>query len=63
MYTVLDFWKSHVDFESFRERSAADVDRFRRLLLVDGVVKRELMLGSFYESDPGPQDDSGLVPA
>jgi hypothetical protein len=63
MYTVFDFWKSHVDFESFRERFAADVDRFRRLLLADGVVKRELMLGSFYESDPGPQDDSGLVPA
>jgi hypothetical protein len=63
VFTVRDFWKSHVDFEAFREKFAADVMRFRQVLVADGVVRRELMLGSFYECDPGPEDNSGLVPA
>jgi len=63
LFTVRDFWKSHADFELFREKFAVDVTRFRQVLYADGVVKRELVLGSFYERDPGPEDDSGLVPA
>jgi len=35
-------------------------------MLADGLIEKELLLGSFYESDsddPGFEDGTGLVPA
>ena len=62
-YRVTDYWNSHVGFEAFRQRFATDVERFSRLLLAEGVVESETLLGSFYEDLPGADNGDDLVPA
>ncbi len=35
-----------------------------RLMVADGLIERETVLGSFYEKDePGFEEGTGLVPA
>jgi hypothetical protein len=60
-YRVLDWWKSHRDFELFREQCQHDVEEFRKWLLSKGLVVHEAFLGSFYTA--GPDEDAGLVSA
>ena len=60
-YRVRDFWLSHWHFESFRRRSATELDEFSRMLEVEGLIKRELFAGTYYESDES--DEAGSVPA
>ncbi len=60
-YKVLDSWKSHGDFEFFREHHQPEVEQFRKWLARKDLVEQETLLGSFYTDEPG--DDAGLVPA
>ena len=58
-YRALDFWTSHSKFESFRERFAAEYDRFNQLVSAEGLVERQEVVGTYYESSEG----DGLIPA
>jgi hypothetical protein len=58
-YRVLDFWSSHRWFERFRERYAAEYEWFHQRMVADGLVERQKVVGTYYESSEG--DD--LVPA
>jgi hypothetical protein len=60
-FRVTDYWDSHLDFEAFRRLFAADVKKFARLL--EDVVESELLLGVFYEDQPGEDNGDDLVPA
>jgi hypothetical protein len=59
-YRVRDFWVRHLGFELFRERFAAEYERFERLILSDGLVERLELVGAYYEDKPGGGDE--LVP-
>jgi hypothetical protein len=60
-YRVLDFWTLHWKFEAFRERFAAEYERFNQLVLAEGLVQRQEIVGTYYETDGGGGDES--VPA
>jgi hypothetical protein len=57
----LDFWTSHWKFEAFRERFAAEYEGFNQLVSAEGVVQRQEIVGTFYETDGSGEDES--VPA
>jgi hypothetical protein len=59
-YRVRDFWVGHRGFEIFRERLAEELEEFGRLLVAEGLVERQQLVGEYYEKDPG--DDDELVP-
>jgi hypothetical protein len=52
-YRLFDYWKSHRDFELFREGYQDDVEQFRKWLANKDLVRKETLLGSFYG---GPSD-------
>ena len=60
---VRDYWSSHLEFEAFRQRFAAELERFSRLIVAEGVVEGETLLGAFYEDSPGADNGDDLVPA
>ena len=60
-YRLKDFWSSHWHFESFRRRSAAELEEFSRMLKEERLIKREMFAGSYYESDDS--DEARSVPA
>ena len=62
-YRVFDYWRSHRDFELFREAYQQDVEQFRKWLTSKGLVHQETLLGSFYVGESGFGEGSGLVPA
>ncbi len=62
-FRVKDYWSSHVEFEAFRQWFAGEVERFSRLMLAEGVVESETLLGAFYEDWPGADNGDDLVPA
>jgi heme-degrading monooxygenase HmoA len=62
-YRVFDRWSSHRAFEGFRRQRQQEYEGFMRLLVADGLIGRETVLGSFYESDSGFEEGTGLVPA
>jgi hypothetical protein len=57
-YQLFDYWISHQDFEAFRKRHHASCQQLAEWAKLDGIVDRELLLGSFYEF--GGDDDEGL---
>ena len=61
-YQVRDCWKSHMDFEDFREGYQQDVEQFHKWLASKELVKQETFLGAFYSGEE-PGDDAGLVEA
>jgi len=61
-YQVRDCWKSHVDFEAFREQHQYDVEQFQKWLAGKELAEQETFLGAFY-GDEEPGDDAGLVEA
>jgi heme-degrading monooxygenase HmoA len=66
LYRVFDRWSSHRAFEGFRRQGQQEYESFMRLLLADGLIEKETVLGSFYEQDtddPGFEEGTGLVPA
>jgi heme-degrading monooxygenase HmoA len=62
-YRVFDRWTSHRAFENFRRQRQQEYESFMQRMLADGLIEKELLLGSFYESDSGFEDGTGLVPA
>jgi len=62
-YKVLDEWRSHEDFEAFRQEQQAGVERFKAFLAAEGLVERETVLGSFYQDDSDWDEDAGLISA
>jgi hypothetical protein len=56
-FEVFDYWQSHEEFEICRRERQPEIERFK-LLFLDSLVQREMLLGSFYEDGP---DESGLV--
>ena len=48
-YRVRDFWWSHREFEVFRARFAADLERFHALLVSEGIVSRFEVVGTYYD--------------
>jgi hypothetical protein len=55
-YRVRDFWRSHREFEVFRERFAAEVERFHSLLASEGIVSKFEVVGTYYD-ERGDGDD------
>ncbi len=60
-YKIFDFWQSHKGFEEFRERYQADCERFSLLVLSEGLVEREAVLGSFYSTGSDWDEGTDLV--
>jgi hypothetical protein len=59
----LDFWASHRDFEAFREKFAADYDRFNRQASEEDLVERQVLVGTYYTDEPESGDRGNAVPA
>jgi heme-degrading monooxygenase HmoA len=62
-YRVFDRWSSHRAFEGFRRQKQPEYESFMQRMLANGLIEREMVLGSFYEDDPGFEEGTGLVPA
>jgi hypothetical protein len=56
-YRVQDFWTWYRYFELFRERFAAEYEKFERLVTTDGLVEREQFVGAYYEEEAGGGDE------
>jgi hypothetical protein len=48
-YRVRDFWRSHREFETFRARFVAEVERFHSLLISEGIVSKFEVVGTYYD--------------
>ena len=55
-YRVRDFWRSHHEFEGFRVRFVAEVERFHSLLISEGIVSKFEVVGTYYD-ERGDGDD------
>ena len=55
-YRVRDFWWSHREFEVFRARFVAEVERFHSLLISEGIVTKFEVVGTYYD-ERGDGDD------
>ena len=62
-YSGFDHWRSHKDFEVFREQQQSRLDEFQQHVAEQGLIENEVLLGAFYLEQDGPEDGSGLVPA
>ena len=60
---MFDFWESHTSFEQFCDSHQAELDRFDRLVELEGVVDRKEFLGMFYMDTPEDEDGQDLVPS
>jgi hypothetical protein len=60
-YQVWDRWKSHLDFERFRQSSKTEIERISGFIAREDWLIREVFLGSFYD-EPG-DTETGLAPA
>jgi hypothetical protein len=47
----------HFGFELFRERYAAEYERFEQLISADGLVESMQFVGAYYERKPGDGDE------
>jgi hypothetical protein len=56
-YRVHDFWDSHLSFEIFRQRFTADCERFGLLMVNEGLVEKQELVGMYYETDGSAGDD------
>ena len=61
LYTAFDYWTSHSQFETFRRTYQMECERFAQLVWFEGLLEKEVFLGSYYEE--GPDDESDIVPA
>jgi hypothetical protein len=62
-YRVLDVWKSHYHFESFRTLCSEDLKQFAEMVRASGIVVSEIQLGAYYGSDGSGSDEGTLAPA
>jgi heme-degrading monooxygenase HmoA len=61
-YRAVDFWKSHLDFEAFRDSRQTECEAFRSMVVNEEIIVRELVVGSFYIDDE-PGQGTELIPA
>jgi hypothetical protein len=63
-FELWDYWTSHVEFEAFRDRHQREIRSFRHWISTIELIEQEKVLGMFYESGHGPEEDeAGMVPA
>ena len=55
-YRVRDFWTTHLEFEAFRQRFALEYRNFEQLLLAEGVVERQEIVGAYYVNEGSDGD-------
>jgi hypothetical protein len=55
-YRVRDFWWSHREFEVFRVRFGAELERFHSLVMREGIVSKFEVVGTYYD-ERGDGDD------
>jgi hypothetical protein len=55
-YRVRDFWTTHLEFEAFREGFALEYRKFEQLLLAEGVVERQEIVGAYYVNEGSDGD-------
>jgi len=55
-YRVRDFWTTHLEFEAFRERFSLEYRNFEQLLLAEGVVERQEIVGAYYVNEGSDGD-------
>jgi len=60
-YRTFDYWRSHLGFERFRERHQADFERLNLLIAAEGMLQKELLLGTFYIDDSDFEDGADLT--
>ncbi|MDP9158612.1 MAG: hypothetical protein M3O09_00065 [Acidobacteriota bacterium] len=56
-YRVKDFWKSHTSFEAFRVRFAAKYEKLNQLIVAEGLVERQQLVGEYCVDDGTNGDD------
>jgi hypothetical protein len=56
-YRVRDFWKSHVNFEVFREQFVVECEKFNRLILAEGLIQKQQLVGEYYLDEGSDGDD------
>jgi hypothetical protein len=61
LYAAFDYWTSHIEFEAFRATYKVECERFAELVAFEGLLEKEVFLGSYYESDSDEGTD--IVPA
>ena len=57
-FRVLDSWRSHLEFEGFREKFSTEVEKFNLLLSSEGLVDRQELVGAYYASDDDRGEDA-----
>ncbi len=62
-YKTFDYWQSHSGFEEFREKYQLDCQNFSLLIASEGLVEREVLLGSFYADESDWDEGADLVPS
>ncbi len=62
-YQAFDYWTSHWEFERFREKHQAELERFAQWVTNEGLLEREIFLGAYYRDEPGPDEGTDIVPA
>jgi hypothetical protein len=62
-YWTFDYWTSHREFEFFREKHQAELERFAQWVANEGLLEREVFLGAYYKDEPGPDEGTDIVPA
>jgi len=60
-YQVFDIWRNHWNYQAFREQYAQECERLDRLIAGEGLIEKELLLGTFYMDEDGPGEDNGLT--
>ena len=60
-YQIFDYWQSHSGFEEFREKYQVDCQNFSLLIANEGLVEREILLGSFYADESDWDEGTDLV--
>jgi hypothetical protein len=55
-YRVRDFWTTHLEFEAFREGFALEYRKFEQLLVAEGVVERQEIVGAYYVNEGSDGD-------
>jgi hypothetical protein len=56
-YRVRDFWKSHLGFEGFRERFVVEYEKFDRLIVAEGLIEKQQLVGEYYLGEGSDGDD------
>ena len=56
-YRVRDLWRSHQEYELFREQYAAKYEKLNELLVAEGLIERQQLVGEYYVDDSSDGDD------